>query len=205
MRIPTIAQAERYLAQGAARSPGSWVQHSGHVALAARALAACYSGLDPDAAYVLGLLHDVGRQEGETDLRHALDGYRFLEARGFPDAARICLTHSLPAPLTDLRAAQGRWDGTSAEHRFVQRYLEATEYTPYDRLIQLCDLMALPSGLVLVEQRLIDIALRRGLNAHTLVHWQAAQALRRELEAVVGASVYRIIPGLAEHALAARD
>jgi HD domain len=202
VKIPTVAEAERYLARGAARQPGPWVQHSVHVARAARALAHRYPGLEPDTAYVLGLLHDLGRQEGDTDLRHALDGYRFLQAEGFSDAARVCLTHSLPAPLTDLRAAQGRWDITPAERRFVGRYLATTASTPYDRLIQLCDLMALPSGPVLIEQRLVDIALRRGLNARTLAHWRASLILRREFEAVLGASVYRLIPDLAEHALA---
>ena len=205
MKIPTVARAEQYLAQGAARRPGPWVAHSVHVARAARALAERLPGLVPERAYVLGLLHDLGRQEGDTDMRHTLDGFRFLEAEGFPDAARICLTHSLPAPLTDLRAAQGRWDVIPAERRFIRRYLEAVTPTPYDRLIQLCDLVALPSGPVLVEQRLVDIALRRGLTAHTLAHWRAALALRRAFELELGTSVYRLIPGLAEHALTVRS
>ena len=204
MKIPTVARAEQYLAQGAARRPGPWVAHSVHVARAARALAERLPGLVPERAYVLGLLHDLGRQEGDTDMRHTLDGFRFLEAEGFPDAARICLTHSLPAPLTDLRAAQGRWDVIPAERRFIRRYVQAAAPTPYDRLIQLCDLVALPSGPVLIEQRLVDIALRRGLTAHTLAHWRAALALRREFEIELGTSVYRLIPGLAEHALTMR-
>jgi hypothetical protein len=205
VKIPTVAQAEHYLARGAARRPGPWVPHSVHVARAARALAERLPGLVPSAAYVLGLLHDLGRQAGDTDLRHALDGFRFLEAEGFPDAARICLTHSLPAPLTDLRAVQGRWDVTPAERRFIRRYLETATLTPYDRLIQLCDLLALPSGPVLVEQRLVDIALRRGLTAYTLTHWRAALALRRDLELELGTSVYRVIPDLAAHALTVRS
>jgi putative nucleotidyltransferase with HDIG domain len=181
------------------------VQHSVHVARAARAVAERLPGLVPDTAYVLGLLHDIGRQAGDTDLRHALDGFRFLEAEGFPAAAQICLTHSLPAPLTDLRAAQGRWDVTPAERRFIRRYVRAAAPTPYDRLIQLCDLVALPSGPVMIEQRLIDIALRRGLTAYTLAHWRTALALRREFESELGTSVYRLIPGLAEHALTVRS
>jgi putative nucleotidyltransferase with HDIG domain len=204
VKIPTVTQAERYLTNGEVRRPGPWVQHSVYVARAARSLAEHLPELVPDDAYVLGLLHDIGRQAGDTDLRHALDGFRFLEAEGFPDAARICLTHSLPAPLTDLRAAQGRWDVTPAERRFIRRYLGAVTLTPYDRLIQLCDLVALPSGPVLVEQRLVDIALRRGLTTHTLAHWQAALALRQVFEAEVGGSVYRLIPDLAEHALTVR-
>ena len=201
MKIPTIIQAEQYLAQGAVRRPGSWVAHSVHVARAARALAKRLPGLVPDCAYVLGLLHDLGRQEGDTDLRHTLDGFRFLNAEGFPDAARICLTHSLPAPPGGPSAAPGRWDVTPAERRFIRRYLEAVTPTPYDRLIQLCDLVALPSGPVLVEQRLVDIALRRGLTTHTLAHWRAALTLRRDLEVELGTSVYRLIPDLTKHVL----
>jgi len=64
--------------------------------------------------------------------------------------------------------------------------------------------VALPSGPVPVEQRRVDIALRRGLDARPLAHWRAALARRRDLEAVLGAPVYRLVPGLAEHTPAAR-
>jgi HD superfamily phosphohydrolase YqeK len=57
-RVPTVAAAERYLAQAAQRNPGPWVQHSLVVAAAASAIAGHHPRLRAEDAYVLGLLHD---------------------------------------------------------------------------------------------------------------------------------------------------
>lgn len=35
-------------------------------------------GIDSEKAYVLGLLHDIGRRNGKMEARHALEGYLFL-------------------------------------------------------------------------------------------------------------------------------
>jgi len=50
--------------------------------------------LNGESAYILGLLHDIGCREGKTYTRHTIDGYNFLVNEGFPDAARICITHA---------------------------------------------------------------------------------------------------------------
>ena len=85
--------------------PGLWADHCRSAARTARAIATAAQGLalDPDVAYVLGLLHDIGRREGSHGMRHAPDGYAYLCSLGYEDAARICLTHSFPAPLKHVR------------------------------------------------------------------------------------------------------
>jgi HD domain len=88
--LPTVDAAERYLAEGAELNPGPWVGHSRVVASAARAIAERDRRLDPKRACVLGLLHDIGRRTGGpgvADVRHLLDGYRFLRAEGFDGIA----------------------------------------------------------------------------------------------------------------------
>ena len=77
-------------------NPGPWALHSQVTAEAARAIAERCPDMDGDTAYVMGLLHDIGRREGFKYLQHTLDGYRFLTDMGYVDAAVICLTHSLP-------------------------------------------------------------------------------------------------------------
>jgi HD superfamily phosphodiesterase len=60
-------------------------EHSVVAAESARAIAARHPALDPDNAYVLGLLHDVGRGAGGqrvADVRLVLDGYRFMLEQG---------------------------------------------------------------------------------------------------------------------------
>jgi HD superfamily phosphohydrolase YqeK len=78
MKLPGREQAEAFLAEGAQLNPGPWVQHSRLAAQAAEAIAAHHPELDPDNAYILGLLHDIGRREGVFKMRHAVDGYNFM-------------------------------------------------------------------------------------------------------------------------------
>jgi hypothetical protein len=197
MNIPDLAEAEQLLNEAEAKNPGSWADHARYVALAAKNIAEVHPRLDAEAAYILGLLHDIGRQEGVTDLRHILDGYTFLKHLGYSDAARICLTHSFP--LQSIEAATGNWDGSSEELAFVGAYLGGLEYDDYDRLLQLCDALAWPSGFVLIEKRLVDVALRRGINHTTAEKWQAFLGLQAYFEKAIGRSVYSVLPGVVEN------
>ncbi len=192
MTIPSREAADHYLAEASHLNPGLWVDHSHQVALAAQKLAAHHPQLSPDYAYALGLLHDIGRRAGVTDMRHVLDGYHFLVTEGYPDAAQICLTHSFPLPYTGV--GSGKWDCSSAELDFIQSYLDQVEYTQYDRLIQLCDAICLPTGPVLMDKRLMDVALRHGFNDYTIQKWQAFMAIQTEFEAEFGASIYQFLP-----------
>src|SRR5579872_4316453 len=109
--LPTIAEAHELLRRAGERNPGPWLDHSRVAARAAQPIASAHPALDPDRAYVLGLLHDLGRGAGGpgvADVRHILDGYRLLEERGFHECARICLTHSFPIKHVDAFAST--WD-----------------------------------------------------------------------------------------------
>src|SRR5512136_696498 len=155
-RVPTLPQAEALLREADARNPGPWVMHSRHVALAARLIAGRHPLLDPSVAEVVGLLHDIGRREGVAGMRHALDGYNFLADLGFEDAARICLTHSFA--VKRLEAIFGAWDCTPDELRFIEDTLVRIEFDDTDRLILLCDSLAMAEGFVLMEKRMMDVA-----------------------------------------------
>jgi hypothetical protein len=202
LAIPTLAEAKQFLAEAEQLNPGPWVQHSNYAARAAGLIAADLPGLDPARAYILGLLHDIGRRFGVTDMRHVLDGYRFLTERGFEEAGRICLTHSYPIP--DAHSGSSAWDGSADEFSFVQDYLQRDPYTGYDRLLQLSDSLALPSGFCLIEKRLLDVTLRYGFNAYTLVKWKAYLQIQRDFEKVIGHSIYDLLPGVVENTFAAR-
>ena len=202
MNVPSVPQAHTILEDGLRLNPGPWGDHCRTAAHTARAIATAATSLhvDPDVAYVLALLHDVGRASvphGAPDVRHILDGYAHLTALGFPDAARICLTHSFPIKLTAAFASP--WGDLHAERSWVQSYLDAVEYTPYDRLIQLCDSLALPQGPVLVEKRFVDVALRHGVNPLTVEKWRAFLTIKADFDAAVGGSIYDVLPGVVEN------
>jgi hypothetical protein len=194
MKIPSRHQAQAYLVEASYMNPGLWVDHTRQVAETGWIIANHHPDLDPDSSFVLGLLHDIGRREGVFGMRHITDGYKFLLNEGYPDAARICLTHSYPIPKVMAGASQ--WDGTSDEKEFVAEYLAKEPYSLYDKLIQLCDSICLPSGPVLMEKRMVDVALRYGFNEFTIQKWQAFFLILKGFEKSIGKSVYGILPGI---------
>ena len=197
MRIPNLHDSGALLAEAEARNPGPWVAHSRVTARAADALAEHLPGVDPEAARILGLLHDIGRRAGVTHMRHIIDGYQFLHELGHEDAARICLTHSFP--LQDIHAACGEWDCSADERAFVERYLAEAQYDAYDRLIQLCDACCLPTGCCLIEKRLVNVHLRYGVNEYTVPKWHAIFQIQQDLERAMGRSIYVILAGVVEN------
>lgn len=199
MTIPSLTQAEALLAEAENRNPGPWVAHSVNVARAAQLIAQRHPDLDPDRAYILGLLHDIGRREGVTGMRHVIDGYTFLRDLGYEHAARIALTHSFP--YQEPHAVFGAWDCTAAEFALLSDALMAITYDDYDRLLQLCDALALPQGFCLIEKRLIDVFLRyaqQGVGPDVHTKFQQVFATQRHFEAIIGCSIYQLLPGVVE-------
>jgi hypothetical protein len=201
--IPGRPVAEALLAESAGLNPGPWETHSRYVALGAQLIAARITGLDPEKAYVIGLLHDVGRRFGVTGMRHVLDGYRFLNELGYPGAARICLTHSYPNKAEPYGASP--WDGSKQEWRYVADYLRRIDYDDYDRLIQLCDGLTLPNGFCLLEKRLLDVTLRYGCNDQTVNRWRAFIKIKDDFEVMIGGSIYRLLPKVVENTFEWKD
>ncbi len=196
--FPDEDTAERLLAEGEAKNPGPWAAHSRNVAQAARNIAGRCPGMDAGEAYVLGLLHDIGRRDGPNGLRHIPGGCRYCLSLGFPKAAQICLTHSFPGSQK-IEEAQGEWDCTEEEYQWTARRLSQARYDEYDRLIQLCDALAPVSGFCLMEKRLVDVALRHGVNALTLQKWKALFGIKGEFESRMRLSVYDVLPGAVEN------
>lgn len=197
MLIPSRMQAEYYLQEAGRMNPGPWVNHSHHVAVTAEKIASHHPEMEPGTAYILGLIHDIGRREGVYGMRHVVDGYNFMIAEGYPDAAHVNITHSYPIP--NVMIGSSVWDGTQAEREFVGDYLANHPYTQYDRLIQLCDSICLPGGPVLMEKRFVDVVMRYGFNEYTIEKWRAFIKIKDEFEAAIGGSIYDLLPRVVEN------
>jgi hypothetical protein len=76
--------------------------------------------------------------------------------------------------------------------------LENTEYDDYDRLIQLCDALVFIDGYYLIEKRMIEAALRHGINEYTTFKWKSTLEIKDYFENKMGKSVYSILPGVVE-------
>ena len=193
----TIQQANEQLQTAYQKNPGPWVEHSRSVAENARRIAEHTDCIDPDTAYTMGLLHDIGRAAGVSGIRHIFDGYDRMIALGQPTIARICLTHSFP--LKNIHAFQGSFDCSKQQLAFLQCFLYSCSYDNYDRLIQLCDALSLPSGACILEKRLVDVALRHGVNDLSLEKWRAFLQLKQHFDRLCRCNLYTLLPNVLEN------
>lgn len=193
----TIQQANEQLQTAYQKNPGPWVEHSRSVAENARRIAEHTDCIDPDTAHTMGLLHDIGRAAGVSGIRHIFDGYDRMIALGQPTIARICLTHSFP--LKNIHAFQGSFDCSKQQLAFLQCFLDSCSYDNYDRLIQLCDALSLPSGACILEKRLVDVALRHGINDLSLEKWSAFLQLKQHFDRLCRCNLYTLLPNVLEN------
>lgn len=74
--LPTKEEALRELETAGTLNPGPWIRHSMNVGVAARNIAEKVPGMDPEKAFIVGLLHDIGRRVGIVDIpTHIYEGY----------------------------------------------------------------------------------------------------------------------------------
>lgn len=189
MRYPTIEQAHWLLTEAERFNPGPWGNHSRFVAHCARQIAARCTGLEEEKAYVLGLLHDIGRKFGKGHLAHVYDGWRYMLELGYGDAARICLTHSFS--IRDLDAYIGKRDISEHQQKELSDALAECVYDDYDLLIQLCDCLAGSDGIMDMEQRMLDVKTRYG--SYPQEKWDRNMALKQHFESKLQCSIYEAV------------
>ncbi|MCI9676930.1 MAG: HD domain-containing protein [Lachnospiraceae bacterium] len=157
---PTIEEANRILEEAEGCNPGPWGAHSRCVAECAKKIAEACGDIDSEKAYVLGLMHDIGRKFGTRHLGHVYDGWKYMERLGYPEAGRICLTHSFVCRSMDNYI--GKLDILPEEEKEVREALAALDFDDFDLLIQLCDAIGTADGPVNMDVRMQDIKNRYG-------------------------------------------
>lgn len=192
---PSRSMAELLLEEGVKKNPGPWREHSYAVASAAEKIARAVNQncgeekLNPDLAYIYGLLHDIGRQEGHTYIAHVYDGYQFLMSFGYEKAAQICLTHSFNLKTTEDYI--GKIDISDNQMEEIKQLLAAAEYDDYDRLIQLLDSTCGADGTINLEERMNDVKFRYGY--YPQGKWDKNFELKAYFEKLAGREYYEII------------
>ena len=190
----TIEQAKKELQIAVQNNPGPWEQHSLVTADNARRIAEKVPGMDSQKAYLMGLLHDIGRREGVTGMRHLIDGYNHMMGLKEPEIARICLTHSFASQ--NVEHFEGKHDCTAEQKTFIKDFVENRVYDNYDKLIQLCDAISLPEGACIMEKRFVDVALRHGVREYTTTRWRAYMDLKKYFDSLCGCDIYTLLPKL---------
>ena len=185
---PTIEEAKELLREAELRNPGPWGNHSRTAAHCAQFIAA-RSGMDAEKAYVLGLLHDIGRRFGKRHLGHVSDGYSYMMSLGYDDVARICLTHSFNQGK--LEAYVGNFDTTEAETNLIKIKLQEAKMDDYDKLVQLCDSISGAEGVMDIIERMSDVKRRYG--DYDQDKWNANLALKDYFEKKMGIDLYEAV------------
>ncbi|WP_242235085.1 HD domain-containing protein [Bacillus cereus group sp. BfR-BA-01316] len=182
------------------QNPGPWFEHSIHVAHATEniivELIKNGHDLDVDIAYTAALLHDIGRYKGSTkSVIHSYDGYMYMNDLGYTGNAIICVTHSFPCKNEHIDiAAEWSLVPDYMESRLVEILNEHSNYDLYNKVITLCDALADADGFTTLERRLISVGLRHGTTAHTSLHWKGFYTIKKELESLIGKSIYTLLP-----------
>jgi len=197
--VPTLEKAKIILEEAKGLNPGPWVDHSKYVAEGAKLIAEQTSDLNPEIAYILGLLHDIGRRRfGIVGMRHSIDGYNYATEIGYDLVARICLSH-VAFKNNNKVIVVGKWNGTEEEYNFIVDYLSKNEDTDYDRLIKLCDYIAMPSGFCLMEKRIVEMTIRGEINENTVPRWKSTMEIQSYFEEKIGGSIYKLLPKVIEN------
>lgn len=187
--IPARTEAERLLREAEQCNPGPWGNHSRVAAHCAEKIAGLCDDLDAEKAYVLGLLHDIGRKFGVRHLGHVSDGYTYMMSLGYEEVAKICLTHSFCNQ--SMKAYIGEFDTSDEELELIHTALLRTVMDDYDRLIQLCDALAGSEGVLGIEERMDDVKKRYG--CYPQDKWDFNIRLKAYFEKKTGKDIYDVV------------
>ena len=187
--LPTREEALELLAEAEKCNPGPWGKHSRVAAQCAEQIAQECEDLEGEKAYILGLLHDIGRKCGVRHLGHVSDGYSYMMSLGYDEAAQICLTHSFHDQTTD--GYVGRFDTSEEELKMIQEALKRTVISEYDSLIQLCDALAGAEGVMDIEERMNDVKRRYGF--YPQEKWKHNLELKKRFEEKMGKDIYTVV------------
>lgn len=195
--IPSIARAEEELRVAGELNPGPWTKHSLNVGIAARNIASKISGMDEEKAYVLGVLHDIGRRVGIVNIpKHVYEGYIYANQNGWEEVAKICMTHSYP-----LMCKEFDYEPETEEETVIKEYIVNCECDDYDLLIQMCDSLATDYGFCILEKRFVDVARRYGVFEKTIERWNTTFAIKEYFEGKMGCSIYDVLPDIGKTTL----
>lgn len=195
---PDRITAEAELKRAGELNPGKWTDHSRYVARACENIAAHCPHLDSEKAYVLGLLHDIGRRIGIVGQQHIFAGYDYALSQGWNDVARVSLTHSFYFPdKPDWGTSP--YDGAPEDWEFIKKYITSFEFDDYDRLVRLCDALGCAEGFCIIEKRVVDVALRYGEMTGMIEKWRKMFAEKQYFENFTGCNLYDLLPGIREN------
>ena len=163
----------------------AWIEHSICVGEVASVIA-LELGLNKEKAKAMGYIHDIGKKVGPFK-DHIINGYKYLKQLGYDDEyCNICLTHSFLN--NDIYCIGG---GVPGDMPKLENFIENHQYTIYDKLITLSDMMC-TNIFCGVEERLKDIEIRYGVFENTEYHRDEVLKLKKYFDKLLGYDLYQL-------------
>ena len=189
----TVEKARKMLEEARGKAlDDHWINHSICVGDSAGKIAEKLN-LDVDYAKTIGYIHDIGKSVGEFR-EHVMNGYNYLKELGYDDEyANICLTHSYLN--NDVYCTAG---GIPRDIPFRTEFIKKHEYTLYEKIINLCDLMCTDVNMT-GDKRLIDIMSRRGAYENSQYHIKETYKLKQYIDEQLGFNVYDLFPSIKDN------
>ncbi len=167
-----------------------WIDHSICVGYAAGRIAKALN-LDEEKAKTLGYVHDIGKLIKFQN--HVMEGYNYLKNLGYDEEyCNVCLTHSYLN--NDVNCTQGEPTDIPFRTEFIKNH----EYTIYEKIINLCDLMCMKK-VVTLEKRLIDVISRRPQHNNIVYHVKEALKLKKYFDDLLGYNLYDLFPEIKDN------
>ena len=114
-------------------------------------------------------------------------------------AAQICISHAFM--IQDIRTSIGKFDVSEEDYQFMEQFVENAVYDDYDRLVQLCDSLALPTGFCILEKRFVDVTIRYGVHPATIDRWKKILEIKEYFQGKMGCPIYEVLPGVVENSM----
>ena len=189
----TVEKARKMLEESRGKTPDDhWINHSICVGDSAGKIAEKLN-LDVDYAKTLGYIHDIGKLVGEFK-DHVMNGYNYIKELGYDDEyANICLTHAYLNNDVYCTAV-----GIPRDIPFRTEFIKNHEYTIYEKIINLCDLMCTDT-IITVDKRLIDLIIRKGVHENTQYHIKETYKLKQYIDEQLGFNVYDLFPSIKDN------
>lgn len=169
-----------------------WITHSICVGNTASIIAKELN-LDVDYAKTLGYIHDYGKAVGDFS-KHDINGFNYLKTLGYDEEYyNICLTHGYLN--NDVMCTAG---GIPEDIPFRTEYIKTHEYSIYEKLICLCDLMC-TQEVIGIDKRLIDIIIRYGAYSNTQYQVMETYKLKEYFDNLLGYNLYKLFPDIVKY------
>ena len=116
--------------------------------------------------------------------------------KGWVEAARVCMTHSYLRMQDEFS-----YEPDNEQEKAIKAYIMNCQADDYDKLIQLCDSLAVDYGFVILEKRFVDVTRRYGIMEGYIKGWEVAFLIKEYFEKEMGCSIYDVLPDVGKTSL----